>query len=909
MKSVSVGIVAVFSIALSAHALTESGGCYQIGSADDLYEFAELFTVYYEDSLPPRLDCAKLTQDIVVNENVLKADGTPNEGPFRPWESISDFEGTFDGQNHTISGLYQVDNELHLGLFSFFKGAIKNLGIVDAYFYMPEVEDESFYRNLNVGALIANALDSLIVDNCFSSATVKSDSKGGRGVAGLVGYVNEDAMLTIRDSHNEGLVASTENDGGTGGLVGYAGRLSNISLINSYNTGAVSGINNVGGLIGYAVQERTRTEERFDKPVNYGSAKFLVERCYNSGLIYSDVGYSGGLVGRGQGTIKESYNIGAVDGVSGVGGLVGITYLDEGSGDTLRIESSYNRGTVERIVPESLPDSLLDLFYSYVGSVVGGFVGRSENVVTLIANSYNAADIVHDGIVENLLVGEFKNGVFKLENSVNRKVSNGTSYVGVFDAEESLFNNGTVATCLHEGSDVWGQETLGKGSYPDFSGMVNASVGVYPITWHTFDGDTVVYPSKYTEGLGFWLPADVEREGYLFNGWYAVANPTATDSKIDQLKADETGAKTFYAQWLQIKVPESDGSCYLISSVQDLYSFASIVNGINGMKRDESACGKLTQDIVVNEQVLNSNGKLNMGKTFKKWIPMKDFDGEFDGDGHTIYGLYFNDNDYEDGAGFIGSVDSWSSQAKNVEIKNLGLEDFYFNGHYSVGAFVGYVYRGSLIISNSYSKGLLYGSKYVGGFVGEARSETSFSNSFNMSTVNADENVGGFVGFSSSNIEIWNSYNIGSIYADDYAGGIIGYTKASAEIINSYNSGTISGSWAIGGIVGCMYDWRLTVLRSYNVGEIRGGTNAGGLVGENMYSDISFVNSYNRGRVTGFSNVGGLLGSMYYSSGSVKVFNSYNAGKVASDGLSDGKMLASLVGLVRRGSCSFDNAF
>lgn len=915
MKHTFLSIVAVLSFAITAKAsLTSSNGCYQIGTADDLYEFAELFNTYYADSLPPRLDCAKLTQDIVVNENVLKADGTPNEGPFRPWESIRSFEGTFDGQNHTISGLYQVDNEYNLGLFSFFNGSIKNLGIVDAYFYMPEVEDKDSYRILDVGALTAFAGDSVVVDNCFSSATVKSDSKGGNGVAGLVGYAS--GGVKIKDSHNDGLVVSTEESGGAGGLVGYAGSLSTITLTNSYNTGSVRGNRYVGGLIGYAVQERTRTEERFNKSVNYGSAKFLVERCYNSGIVHGGEGYSGGLVGRGQGTIKESYNIGTVEGVRAAGGLIGVTSLDEGIGDTLRIESSYNRGTVERIVPESLPDSLLDLFYSYVGYVIGGFVGKAENVTTLVANSYNAADIVHDGKVENLLVGEVKDGVFKLENSVNRKVSNGTSYVGVFDVEDSLFYNGVVATCLHEGSDVWGQKSFGNDKYPDFSGTVNVSIGVHSITWHTFDGDSAVYPSKYTEGLGLVLPGDVSREGYLFAGWYAVANPTATDPKIEKIGTTETGAKNLYAQWLQIKVPKSDGTCYQISSVQDLYSFASIVNGINGMKLNPSACGKLTQDIVVNEQVLNAKGKLNGAKTFKKWIPMREFNGTFDGDGHTIYGLYYNDKDDEDGVGFIATIYYGEWDAKKIEIKNLGLEDFYFRGGSNVGAFVGitdaYKEGNSVAITNSHSEGLLEGYENVGGFIGFARINTSISNSFNMSAVDADQEAGGFIGLASSDAEILNSYNMGSVYADDKAGGFIGNVReVSADIVNSYNSGAISGTSNIGGLVGYIYHYEtLTILRSYNAGEVNGSTNVGGLVGTGYgYPNIVFINSYNKGRVIGYSKVAGLLGWMKSVAGSVDVFNSYNAGEIVSDGLSDGKDIASLVGYAEGGHYSFDNGF
>ena len=875
-------VVAVLFMTISVHAaLTQSGGCYQIGSADDLYEFAALFDTYDEDALATRLDCAKLTQDIVVNKNVLKADGTPNDGSFKLWESIRSFEGTFDGQNHTISGLYQVEDE-DLGLFRKMAGTIKNLGIVDSYFFVP-IEDYNSSNSL--GTLVSYVADSLIIESCFSSATVESAPQG-RGIAGLVGFVGKEAKLTIRDSWNVGLISSDSTNGlgglvgyaydlsnvaltnsynagsvrgnnDIGGLIGFADKLSTITLTNSYNTGSVSGNSYVGGLIGYALQERTRTEERFDRLVNYGSAKFLVERCYNSGHIYSEVGYSGGLVGRGQGTIKESYNIGAVDGASGAGGLIGVASLEEGTGDTLRIENSYNRGTVERIVPKSVPDSLLDLFYSYAGYVVGGFVGKVENVSSFLVNSYNAADIVHDGKVENLLVGADECSDVKMENLANKKVVNGTFYEGVVTADDSLFNNGVVAAYLHEYNKVWGQETFGEGKYPDFSGTVKTSIGVHSITWHTFDGDTKVYPSKYTEGLVFALPANVEREGYLFDGWYAVAKPTDKDMRLEKIGPDDKGDKTLYAQWLQIKKPKIDNSCYAISDVAELYGFASIVNGTNGMEREENACGKLTQDIVVNKQVLDSEGKLNVQKSFRTWIPMENFKGAFDGNGHVIYGLYFNDVKQSD-VGFIGDGGA-------AIIKNLKLEDFYFKGDENVGGFVGYVTGKE---KDSYME------KDV--FV--------ITNSFAHGSVEGHDNLGGFIGQ---------------------------INETSVDITNSYNSSIVSGSASCGGFVGRIYHFgTIDIQRSYNMGNVTGVSHVGGLVGEAYgYPNVYVVNSYNQGRVSGLRNVAGILGWMKSVSGEVMVLNSYTAGEIVSVANQGDGNGATLVGYAEGGYYSFDNAF
>ena len=80
-----------------------------------------------------------LIADIVVNQNVLKADGSLNNGTFTTWTPIGTkdlaYIGTFDGNDHTISGLYfNDDNISYVGLFGYNStGTIKNVGVIDSY--------------------------------------------------------------------------------------------------------------------------------------------------------------------------------------------------------------------------------------------------------------------------------------------------------------------------------------------------------------------------------------------------------------------------------------------------------------------------------------------------------------------------------------------------------------------------------------------------------------------------------------------------------------------------------------------------------------------------------------------------------------------------------------------------------
>ena len=61
---------------------------------------------------------------------------------------------------------------------------------------------------------------------------------------------------------------------------------------------------------------------------------------------------------------------------------------------------------------------------------------------------------------------------------------------------------------------------------------------------------------------------------------------------------------------------------YEISNAGQLYWFAGLVNGtLSGVAQNKSANAVLTADIVVNANVLKSDGTLNDG-TFKEWTPI-----------------------------------------------------------------------------------------------------------------------------------------------------------------------------------------------------------------------------------------------------------------------------------------------
>ena len=191
---------------------------YQITSAAELYWFAGLVNGTLTDVTKNSSACAKLMNDITVNNNLLDRityktddDGNltnevANGGNFISWTPIgaanNSYQGTFDGNGKTISGLFFNDSQKsHVGLFdNIYMATIRNVGVVDSYFFGEHY----------VGGVCAFGVDG-----------------------------------TITGSYNTGVVS------GEGCVGGVCGTGSSVTITDSYNTGSVSGNDDVGGVFGY----------------------------------------------------------------------------------------------------------------------------------------------------------------------------------------------------------------------------------------------------------------------------------------------------------------------------------------------------------------------------------------------------------------------------------------------------------------------------------------------------------------------------------------------------------------------------------------------------------------------------------------------------------------------------------
>ena len=219
---------------------------YEISNAGQLYWFAGLVNGTLSGVAQNKSANAVLTADIVVNANVLKSDGTLNEGTFKEWTPIatsaSPYTGIFDGQNHTISGLYfNQENSYDVGLFGRNNGKIANAGILDSY----------FYGTSKVGGMCGNNYTGTI-SNCYNTGSVS-----GIGTAGGVSGYNYTGSIT--NCYNTGSVSGKERY--VGGVIGR--NESNATITNCYYDSAIYTGNAIGANDGTTEKVEGKTIEQF----------------------------------------------------------------------------------------------------------------------------------------------------------------------------------------------------------------------------------------------------------------------------------------------------------------------------------------------------------------------------------------------------------------------------------------------------------------------------------------------------------------------------------------------------------------------------------------------------------------------------------------------------------------------
>ena len=235
-------------------AVLNSNNAYEIGNAGQLYWFADKVNKERYKYVNAK---AVLTADIVVNKNVLNdGDLTKDVDGLRDWTPIQQYGGTFDGAQHTISGIYCVSDTIdEAGIFqnTIDNAIVENIGVLDSYYCLKE--------GYNVGGIVG--FNSGIIRNCYNEGMVSSLYNNDNYLGGICGM---NGGGTITGCYNKGKVANSVRGTRAGGI---CGRSTN-KILNCYNTGSVTGGYMVGGICGSNASSTTSGR---------------IENCYNIGTI------------------------------------------------------------------------------------------------------------------------------------------------------------------------------------------------------------------------------------------------------------------------------------------------------------------------------------------------------------------------------------------------------------------------------------------------------------------------------------------------------------------------------------------------------------------------------------------------------------------------------------------------
>ena len=187
--------------------------------------------------------CAKIADNVEVIDmsTVCHAADKSQNLEEKSWVPIGNnnnkYQGTFDGNNKTITNLYINASQLNVGLFGYTnEGTIKNLT-----FEYANVTNTNNYA----GVLVGKAFWGSTLQNIKISNTCQI--KGGKYTGGIAGYLDGNAYNCVNCAKVQGIQY-------IGGLCGYYSRISNSinSMTACANYGNVTASSlGVGGLVGY----------------------------------------------------------------------------------------------------------------------------------------------------------------------------------------------------------------------------------------------------------------------------------------------------------------------------------------------------------------------------------------------------------------------------------------------------------------------------------------------------------------------------------------------------------------------------------------------------------------------------------------------------------------------------------
>ena len=784
---------------------------------------------------------AKLMDDIDLSDFCHAADGTKytDEPSWTPiGNSNNKYQGTFDGNDKTISNLYINATSNYTGFFGYAVDCrIKNItfdnakvkstniygtGILAGAFEKCTIENIKILANCsvegteNTGGIAGAGAGN--ISNCENRAMVNGTNK----VGGIVGNYYDN---TISSCANYGAVTGTEY--AVGGIVGYFG---SGTMQNSANYGDISGAVVVGNLIGYAltfnlnnvlgVGNVTATNQKGGLIVGESNdprstAAGVLAYNNNAKLTINGTEQTGEAVKAiGQGSLTSAFRVKAFSAEQLKSGLVAFLLQGNGSesakwGQKLNTDDYPLLNSADKVYsdcPVTMKCSgelegkgtFTNTKPAQEGTFTmqhGNSIIHHESVdVTCTVDGtieYWECDVCNETYLDEKLtqpvgniIKEAATGHEYDDNDKCTKCQKEIQFVKLGN------NNITIEKVFGSRKKISGYN-LYKFTAPEEGTLVvtadSHGEDTYGALW---DSRTAKYLIKKDDGNG---------DGDDFKITYEVTKGTTYYIGAREYDGDAIeGNVTLNVKIIGNQPPAgvtgngTEAEPFILKTADHLAWFRDYVN-----VGKTSACAKIADDVEeIDMSTVCHKADAEKQVAELSWTPIgsKKYQGTFDGNGKTIRNLFISSTSNE--IGFFGC-------AADCRIKNITFDNAKVKGNENCSTGILAGYAGSCVIENIKTTGncSVEGQYETGGIAGRANG--NISNCENHAIVKGLHSVGGIVGicFDSEN-SITSCANYGAITGtDQFVGGIIGYF-GEGSLQNSANYGNITGDARVGNLIG-----------------------------------------------------------------------------------------------------------
>ncbi len=744
------------------------------------------------------------------------------------WPSIGSsdhitFYGNFDGDGHSITGLYiNQSGSAFRGLFGAVTGTVKNLSVSGT------VTGENYTGGI-VGANYGT------IENCHF---VSGDVHGKSYIGGIAGFSAPDCEVT--DCSSDADVYG--NGSAIGGIVGWANNISDTTG----RAGAGADENTATGGAGKVYQCT------FSGTLNGTAPLGAAYSYYENGKMF--ISYSanayGGIVGWSNGyTIDSCSNDGTVNGVDFTGGVVGDTTAGA------RIVNCDNNGTVSS---EAL------LVGGVAGRVCESLISDCENNGTVDADTDTGKGELIGGIA----------GVVDKYSSISVCRNNAGSYVygNKYVAGIVGLSNMTISGCDNSG-DVTAKSHAGGVAGWTTCDVINCSN----------DGNiTVTGPEGNVGGIvGHTLVSvsDCSNLGTIKSTGNGPATGGIAGSVLASAVSCTNSGTVIGAERTGGIAGENDpsgsGGLYF-SNITDCDNTGAVsggnytggvvgitagyvknCNNIGGVISGANATGGVAGYVHYDISECTNSGNVTGGTVTGgivgnvKGVNGKGVESCTNETGTVISGG-------EKTGGIIGQLECFAKDCINYGEVNGSNK--YTGGIAGIIQSSGGSVQGT--ISYCENNGNISGTdENTGGIAGMANIE-QIKDCQNSGAITGEAQcVGGIVGMSNTNIS--DCANSGAIAGNgDNTAGIAG-TQYQHMITGCSNSGIITGNAQdAAGIVGMLYE--ASIDNCINSGSVSGaGNSSAGIVGLIVYSSVTECS--NSASISGVKYVGGIVGTTTHS--------------------------------------------